>query len=65
MSKPTAGTPGHGEEGSVSLISLVVVFAFLLLCAILNTGWVVTRKLETQNAADAAANAASVEMARG
>ncbi len=55
-----------GEEGMVALLSLVVVFAFLLiLCAVLNTGWVVTRKVEAQNAADAAAQAAGVEMARG
>jgi hypothetical protein len=54
------------EDGSVSLLSLVVFFTFLLLgCTVVNTGWVVTRKLETQNTADAAANAATVEMARG
>jgi hypothetical protein len=67
MSQPHAhrDTPA-GEEGSVSLLSLVVIFTFLLMvCAIVNTGWVVTRKLETQNSADAAANAAAVELARG
>jgi hypothetical protein len=54
------------EEGMLSLLSLFVVFGFLLLMvAILNTGWVVTRKIENQTAADAAAYAAGVEMARG
>jgi hypothetical protein len=54
------------EEGSVSFVSLIVIFTFLLLiCTVVNTGWVVTRKLETQSSADASANAAAVEMARG
>jgi hypothetical protein len=56
----------HGEEGSVTLVSLVVAFTLLLILALLvNSGYVVTRKIETQNAADAAATAASVELARG
>src|SRR5262249_22759801 len=56
----------HGEEGSVTLISLVAAFALLLIVAlVVNTGYVVTRKIETQNAADAAATAASAAMARG
>jgi hypothetical protein len=55
-----------GEDGSVSLLSLIVIFTFLLLiCTVVNTGWEVTRKLETQNSSDATANAAAVEMARG
>src|SRR5262249_20721176 len=56
----------HGEEGSVTLVSLVVAFTLLLILALLvNSGYAVTRKIETQNAADASATAASVELARG
>lgn len=55
-----------GEEGMLTLASLFAVTAFLLLISLLaNTGMVTARKLETQNAADAAAYSAGVEMARG
>jgi hypothetical protein len=55
-----------GEEGMLSLASLFVVLGFLVLIGLLaNVGRVSSRKLETQNAADSTAYAASVEMARG
>jgi hypothetical protein len=55
-----------GEEGMLSLASLFVVLGFLVLIGLLaNVGMVTSRKIETQNAADAVAYAASVEMARG
>ncbi|HEY7314768.1 MAG TPA: hypothetical protein VH643_35800 [Gemmataceae bacterium] len=54
------------EEGMLSLASLFVVLGFLVLIGLLaNAGTVTSRKLETQNAADAVAYSASVEMARG
>jgi hypothetical protein len=50
----------------LSLASLFVVLGFLVLIGLLaNVGMTTARKLETQNAADAAAYSASVEMARG
>jgi hypothetical protein len=56
----------RGEEGMLSLASLFVVLGFLVLIGLLaNAGTVTSRKLETQNAADAVAYSASVEMARG
>jgi hypothetical protein len=59
-------TRASGEEGMLSIVALVVVFGFLLLlCAMMNTGAVVTQKLEAQNAADATATTAAVELARG
>jgi hypothetical protein len=55
-----------GEEGMLSLASLFVVLGFLALFGLLaNAGMVTSRKLETQNAADSTAYAASIEMARG
>lgn len=54
------------EEGMLSLASLFVVMGFLLLIGLLfNAGVTTARKLETQNAADAAANSTAVELARG
>jgi hypothetical protein len=50
----------------LSLASLFVVLGFLVLIGLLgNAGMTTARKLETQNAADAAAYSAGVEMARG
>lgn len=71
---PTASNPTvsigrglHGsEEGMLSLASLFVVLAFLVLIGFLaNISMVTSRKLETQNAADSAAYAAALELARG
>jgi hypothetical protein len=54
------------EEGMLSLASLFVVLGFLVLIGLLaNAGMTASRKLETQNAADAVAYSAGVEMARG
>jgi len=55
-----------GEEGMISLVSLFAVLGLLILFgALANVGRVTARKLETQNAADAVAHGAAVEMARG
>jgi hypothetical protein len=54
------------ESGMLSLVSLFVVLAFLALFAALsNIGKAVAQKLEAQNAADAVASSAGVELARG
>ena len=54
------------EEGMLSLASLFVVLGFLVLIGLLiNAGTTTSRKVETQNAADAVAYSAAVEMARG
>src|SRR5690349_13573680 len=56
----------EGEEGMISLVSLFAVLALLVMFgAMANVGRTTARKLETQNAADAVAHAAAVEMARG
>ncbi len=56
----------EGEEGMISLVSLFAVMGLLIMFgALANVGRITTRKLETQNAADAVAHAAGVEMARG
>lgn len=50
----------------ISLVSLFAVLGLLILFgALANVGRTTTRKLETQNAADAVAHGAGVEMARG
>src|SRR5262245_55067222 len=55
-----------GEGGMLSLVSLFVVLGFLVLFSLLsNAGKTVGQKLEAQNAADAVAYSAGVEMARG
>lgn len=55
-----------GEEGMISLVSLFAVLGLLVMFgALANVGRITTRKLETQNAADAVAHGAGVEMARG
>jgi hypothetical protein len=55
-----------GEEGMLSLASLFVILGFLVLLGLLvNAGMTTARKVETQNAADAVAYSAAVEMARG
>ncbi len=54
------------EEGMLSLASLFVVLAFLVLIGLMaNVGLTTSRKLETQNAADSVAYSGAVEMARG
>lgn len=54
-----------GEDGMISIISLFAVLGLLLLFGLFaNAGKTATRKLEVQNGADAAAHAASLEMAR-
>lgn len=55
----------EGEEGMISLVSLFAVMGLLILFgAFANVGRVASRKLEAQNAADAVAHGAAVEMAR-
>ena len=55
-----------GEEGMLTLASLFVIVGFLVLIGLMaNVGMTTSRKLETQNAADAVAYSAGVEMARG
>jgi hypothetical protein len=54
------------EEGMLSLVSLFVILAFLIIIGLLaNVGRVTSQKIETQNAADAATYSAAVELARG
>lgn len=54
------------RPGQLSLISLFAVFTLMLLMAgLLNVSRVTATKMDQQNAADAAAHAAGVEMARG
>ena len=54
------------DEGMLSLVNLFIVLGFLILfSAVANVGRTVGRKLETQNAADAVAASAGIEMARG
>jgi hypothetical protein len=56
----------HRRRGQVALVSVFAIMTLLLLiAALLNAARVTSRKLDTQNAADAAAHAAGVEMARG
>ena len=53
------------EEGMISLVSLFAVLGLLLLFGLFaNVGRTATRKVETQNTADAASLAAANEMAR-
>jgi len=57
---------GRGEEGFLSLASLFAVLGLVIGFALLaNVGKTIGRKLETQNAADAAATGAGIELARG
>ena len=54
------------RRGQVALITVFAVFTLLLLIAgVLNVTRVTATKMEQQNAADAAAHAAGIEMARG
>lgn len=56
----------RGEEGMVSWAFLVAVIFFLLFAGLVyNTGVTVNRKIEAQNAADAAAYSGSLWVARG
>ena len=55
-----------GEEGMISVVTVVVVLGFAVLIGLIgNVGRVVAEKIELQNAADAAANASALWMARG
>jgi hypothetical protein len=63
---PFLADGAEGEGGMLSLASLFVLLGFLLLFSLLsNVGRTVTRKLETQNAADAVAASSGNELARG
>src|SRR5436309_770341 len=53
------------RPGQLALVSVFAIFTLLLLTTVvLNAGRVTTRKVDGQNAADAAAHAAGVELAR-
>jgi hypothetical protein len=63
---PFLADGAEGEGGMLSLATLFVILGFLLLFSLLsNVGRTVTRKLETQNAADAVAASSGNELARG
>lgn len=54
------------RRGQIAFVTVFAMMALLILCsALVNTNRMVGAKLETQNAADASAHAAGVEMARG
>ncbi len=56
----------RGEQGQLSILSLVVILGMLLsLATVTNVAQVMKQKLETQNAADGIAQAASTHLARG
>ncbi|MBC8115466.1 MAG: hypothetical protein H7062_13865 [Candidatus Saccharimonas sp.] len=60
------GVVHRGEEGQLSIITLLVILGFVLLVATLfNSSVVVQQKLELQNAADGIAQSAGTKMARG
>lgn len=64
-SAPRLGWP-VAEEGMISLVTIVVVaFLLVLISFVGNIGLAVTRKIETQNAADSATYSGAVWMARG
>jgi hypothetical protein len=54
------------QRGQIIYLAVASVIAFVALGAlVVNTGYLVTRRMETQNAADAAAAAGSAWIARG
>lgn len=56
----------RGEQGQLSILSLVVILGMLLsLATVTNVAQVMKQKLETQNAADGITQATSTHMARG
>lgn len=60
-----ARTP-HTRRGQVSLLTVFAVFTLMLIIAgVLNVSRTTATKMEQQNAADAAAHAAGLELARG
>jgi len=67
MNSATAVRNLHNDEDGVFSMPLLLVFLGLMLCFsfLTNASLVVSRKIETQSAADAVAYSASLQMARG
>lgn len=56
----------RAEDGQLSILSLVMVLAMLvILCVVMNAITVIRHKMEAQNSADAVAYGATTQMARG
>src|SRR5262245_45798598 len=57
--------PAPRRRGQIALISVFALLTLLLVAAIVNASRLTVGKVDAQNAADAAAHAGAVEMARG